>query len=649
MTITQRHSNLEAALFYAQIGWKVFPITPGQKFPLAKSHGKDDASNDPAVINDWFSGYPERNVAVAMGPGSGVMAFDIDPKNLGDISWDKWIDENGKVPGGITQISPSGGFHHIAKYDDRFSSDDFIPGVDLQSKDAYLLVYPSKIRVEGGGYKYYEWEGEGDPWDGVIPFVVPDPWVVAYEALKGSPKQRGDSSGFSVIPEGARDKTLTALAGHLQRIGLPENAMRAALDSVNADVCNPPMRSQQVDKIIKSVARYEPDFDFIEAQQRGISSVEALFNKPVHIEQNIIDKLQTVCGSDLSDEYEAPDELVEGLFCIGSLVVVYGDSNSGKTFWALSVATAIATGDRCYGRQTDQGIVIYLASEAPGSIRSRMQAIKKHRGVSLENLYMVPLPLNFFNGDEHTDDVIKLVKEIEEKSGKKVQLIIGDTLARLSSGANENSGEDMGPIMDKFNRISTEIKSAFMLIHHNGKDAAKGGRGWSGIRAFIDTEIEVIEKDGVRSVTVTKQREMPSKGEVIYFKLEVVEMGFSKFGEVSSTCVAMPDDNPVPVKNSITKSLYDDNVRKIEDAWVSSGKEYINDMPYITRSALKMYLETLGMQARTIENMLQKNRKGSLISKLIEVNYIQETQHGWTFIDEKQVSAMEIKSRMKAK
>jgi hypothetical protein len=110
----------------------------------------------------------------------------------------------------------------------------------------------------------------------------------------------------------------------------------------------------------------------------------------------VIDKLKVVFGDQLGSDYEAPDELVEGLMTIGSSVVVYGDSNSGKTFWALSVATAIATGTDCYGRKTDPGLVVYLASEAPASIRSRMQAIKKFHGCNLENLAMVPVPMNFY-------------------------------------------------------------------------------------------------------------------------------------------------------------------------------------------------------------------------------------------------------------
>jgi KaiC/GvpD/RAD55 family RecA-like ATPase len=354
----------------------------------------------------------------------------------------------------------------------------------------------------------------------------------------------------------------------------------------------------------------------------------------------VIDKLKVVFGDQLGSDYEAPDELVEGLMTIGSSVVVYGDSNSGKTFWALSVATAIATGTDCYGRKTDPGLVVYLASEAPASIRSRMQAIKKFHGCNLENLAMVPVPMNFYSGDQDAHDVIELVRAVEQIKGRPVRLIIGDTLARMSAGANENSGEDMGPVMARFDQVATATGAALMIIHHNGKDAAKGARGWSGIRAHIDTEIEVTEKDGTRSVTVTKQRELPSKGDTIYFKLEIIEMGITKFGGAATTCVAIPDDESNATKPHKKPSKHDENNRTVERAWWSSGAEERNGLPYLSRSSLRDLLVKDGMSERTAKNKTEASRQDGIIAQMLNAGTIEPFEHGWIFINESQVSAM---------
>ena len=354
----------------------------------------------------------------------------------------------------------------------------------------------------------------------------------------------------------------------------------------------------------------------------------------------VIDKLKVVFGDQLGGDYEAPDELVEGLMTIGSSVVVYGDSNSGKTFWALSIATAIATGTDCYGKKTDAGLVIYLASEAPASIRSRMQAIKKYHGCTLENLVMVPVPMNFHSGDQDAQDVIELVRAVEEIKSRPVRLIIGDTLARMSAGANENSGEDMGPVMARFDQVATATGAALMIIHHNGKDAAKGARGWSGIRAHIDTEIEVAEKDGTRSVTVTKQRELPSKGETIYFKLEVVEMGITKFGSPATTCVAIPDDDSNTNKPHKKPTKHDENMRTIERAWWASGAEDREGLPYVSRSALRDLLIKDGMSERTAKNKTEASRSDGIVAQMLNAGALEPIEHGWVFKNEAQASAM---------
>lgn len=364
---------------------------------------------------------------------------------------------------------------------------------------------------------------------------------------------------------------------------------------------------------------------------------------PQTVGKTIIDKLGVVFANDLSSNYEAPNELVEDLLTIGSTTVVYGDSNSGKTFWALSVATSIANGTECYGRKTDPGLVVYLACEAPGSIRSRLQAIKRHYNCALENLAMVPVPLNFYSGDTDALDVIEVIRAIEQEKNRPVRLIVADTLARMSSGANENSGEDMGPVMARFEQVCHQTGAAMMIIHHNGKDAAKGARGWSGIRAHIDTEIEVVEKDGIRSATITKQRELSSKGDSIYFKLQVIEMGVTKFGKPATTCVAIPDTDASEITPHKKLSKHDEQARLIERAWHYSGHQIRDDVPYISRDSLKNFLaDNMNYAEKTIRNKLDPSRPDGLIMPMINAGVIEICGHGWKVVDPVKVAAMMI-------
>jgi hypothetical protein len=128
---------------------------------------------------------------------------------------------------------------------------------------------------------------------------------------------------------------------------------------------------------------------------------------------------------------------------------------------------------------------------------------------------------------------------------------VGDTLARLSAGANENAGADMGLVVRRFDRIRTECKAHFLLIHHSGKAAAAGARGWSGVRAAVDTEIEISDSPSGRCLEITKQRDLSTKGERIGFKLDVVTLGHTKWGEPATSCVVVPADAPVKASKAI--------------------------------------------------------------------------------------------------
>lgn len=255
--------------------------------------------------------------------------------------------------------------------------------------------------------------------------------------------------------------------------------------------------------------------------------------------------LSVAFADELPDTYTPPDELVQGVLTAGDGSVLYGDSNSGKTFFVIDMAAAVARGVEWMGRKTEPGLVVYLAAESPASVRGRLQAYQKHHGVRVPNFAIVQSPIDLFDGEADANKVIKLVRMLEAKCGLPVRLIIGDTLARLSAGANENAGQDMGLVVRRFDRIRTECKAHFLLIHHSGKAAAAGARGWSGIRAAVDTEIEVTDSPAGKCCEITKQRDLPTKGERIGFRLDVVTLGYTKWGAPATSCVVTPADAPV--------------------------------------------------------------------------------------------------------
>ena len=279
------------------------------------------------------------------------------------------------------------------------------------------------------------------------------------------------------------------------------------------------------------------------AYERSVSNLEQ-YAERMMAGPKASKSLDVIFADDLPENFTPTDELVEGVLTIGGGSVVYGDSNSGKTYDMIDMGCAVARGVRWMGRHTEPGLVIYLAAESPASVRTRLQAYQKYHGVRVPNFAIVQSPIDLFDGDADTDLIIDLVKRIEAERGQPARLIIGDTLARLSAGANENAGQDMGLVVRRFDRLRTECNSHFLLIHHSGKSAAAGARGWSGVRAAVDTEIEITDSAAGRCAEITKQRDLSTKGDRIGFRLEPVELGLTKWGACATSCIVLPADAP---------------------------------------------------------------------------------------------------------
>jgi hypothetical protein len=236
-------------------------------------------------------------------------------------------------------------------------------------------------------------------------------------------------------------------------------------------------------------------------------------------------------------------DFVQGVLIEKCAVVVYGDSNGGKTFWASDLALHVAAGRRWNGRRVEQGGVVYCVLEGSKGFRNRVTAWKRKHGLEDTTIpfAVVEVPLDLLEPRADTARLIATVQAAAARKGMPVKLVVIDTLSRALAGGNENSSEDMGALVRNMDTIRAETGACVLFIHHTGKDQARGARGWSGLRAAIDTEIEVVadEDAATARATVVKQRDM-QKGDAFAFRLERVVLGQNRHGEDVTTCVVEP-------------------------------------------------------------------------------------------------------------
>lgn len=237
----------------------------------------------------------------------------------------------------------------------------------------------------------------------------------------------------------------------------------------------------------------------------------------------------------------APNWVIKGVLPQAELVVMYGASGSGKSFMALDMAAAIARGVPWRGCKVRQGRVAYIAAEGAGGFRKRLVAYAQHNQVDL-----VGLPIGVIHAAPNMmekQDAVDVAKAVKAWGGADV--IIVDTFAQVMPGANENAGEDVGKALTHCKRIHEVTGAMIILIHHAGKDASKGARGWSGLRAAADAELEVVREPTGRSLKLTKSKD-GEDGQVWGFDLDVVQIGTDEDLDPITSCVVIEATAPVP-------------------------------------------------------------------------------------------------------
>ena len=203
--------------------------------------------------------------------------------------------------------------------------------------------------------------------------------------------------------------------------------------------------------------------------------------------------------------------LIQDVIPEKSFVALYGPPASFKSFIAMDIAECIASGRDWLGKKINgTGPVLYIAGEGHGGIGARIAAIKQHHNTPDEaQVYVVRSQINLRSSVEDFTNLILAIDELVQLIGVQLRMIVIDTLARSFGGGNENSSDDMGAFIQATGKIQNRYKCSLMLLHHNGKDTAKGLRGHSSLLGAVDTQMEIIRFPQTREglILMSKQKD----------------------------------------------------------------------------------------------------------------------------------------------
>jgi Bifunctional DNA primase/polymerase, N-terminal len=148
---------LEAALIYAGLGWRVFPVMPRDKTPLVP--WQDQATADLDQVR-WWWGYWRRRANVGVICPPGIVVIDVDPRHAGDRTLAALEAEHGALPPTLECRTGGGGSHLWFSAPDpdqlRQGSEVLGPGLDTRCAGRGFLMMPFSVNESGRRYTWAE-------------------------------------------------------------------------------------------------------------------------------------------------------------------------------------------------------------------------------------------------------------------------------------------------------------------------------------------------------------------------------------------------------------------------------------------------------------------------------------------------------------
>ena len=178
--------------------------------------------------------------------------------------------------------------------------------------------------------------------------------------------------------------------------------------------------------------------------------------------------------------------LVRDVFHGGEIIILWGESQAGKTVLLLDMVAAIASGADWAGHPVAQTNVVYVALEGQIGVRTRVQALEHDKGIGhLEGIHYVFNPCNVASEQDVNELALTALKH-------QAKFIVIDTLSASIAGlAEENSNSAMAGMIANVQRLTQMTGAAVLLVHHCGNDPKRGARGAYALHANPDVSIEV--------------------------------------------------------------------------------------------------------------------------------------------------------------
>ncbi len=436
-------SNLSAALAHAAAGRAVFPcrrVASGKrtaKSPLTK-RGFLDASTDAIQVTDWFSRWPDA--LIGLRTGEKFLVIDIDPTAL------EWF-KNHRAELGARRIQKTArGYHLFYLPDDAIGiKTGALPhGVDVRGRGGYVIDHGA----EGLPYEGADFSALGPLTTWARSLILDEP--ATRDAPPIERKRASLAQQFHTIATAApgMHDSLRDLAAKFIAAGANPHFAKDALLAI-AGGPNDERTQARLDEIDGLVDSAFTKFGRPKPQEctPGIKAATSIMKMDI-----------------------TPIKWAVRDFIAPGLTLLVASPKIGKSWLALQIGLAIASGSEVLGKETQAGAVLILALE-DGDRRMQSRLFKLSADLLPESAsdrleFAYTWPRVDQGGIEHLESWLKQRAD--------ARLIVVDVLEKVRPPRNARGNgysEDYQALL-ALKSLADRYGVSILVVHHTRKSAA---------------------------------------------------------------------------------------------------------------------------------------------------------------------------------
>ena len=237
--------------------------------------------------------------------------------------------------------------------------------------------------------------------------------------------------------------------------------------------------------------------------------------------------------------------LIDGLWAEEAVGIVGGEPKCCKSFLALDMAVAVASGTAClrrYAVARPGRVLLFAAEDALHIVRARLDGICRAAGVKLADIdiQVITAPSVRLDLDADRKSLAETVALLQPR------LLILDPFVRLHR-IDENLSGEVAPLLAYLRELQRRHRLAVVVVHHAKKGAGKARagqalRGSSEFHAWGDSNLYLRRTGEQLTLAVEQRAAASSTGISLHLRGEgeALALEVSRAPSVPATPAALP-------------------------------------------------------------------------------------------------------------